>query len=64
MDLGSGLMHYGIFLEVYSVTTFVSLYTSEMAYIGGARMVANIEAFVGGLVMAFFLVLTVRKLFR
>lgn len=52
------------FLEVYSATTFVSLYTSEMAYMGGARMVANIEAFVGDLVMAFFLVLTVRKLFR
>ena len=49
MDLGSGLMHYGILLEVYSATTFVSLYTSEMAYIGGARMVANIESFVGEL---------------
>lgn len=36
MDLGSGLMHDGIFLEVYSATTFVSLYTFEMAYMGRA----------------------------
>ena len=49
---------------VYSTTTFVSLGYSELAYMGFARTIASIEAFVGGLIMAFFLVLIVRKFFR
>ena len=49
---------------IYSATIFVSLGYTELAYAGVSRSIASIEAFVGGLTMAFFLVLMVRKFFR
>ena len=49
---------------IYSAAIFVSLGYTELAYAGVSRSIASIEAFVGGLTMAFFLVLMVRKFFR
>ena len=49
---------------VYSGTIFVSLGYAGLPYMGVARGIASIEAFVGGLNMAFFLIIAVRKLLR
>lgn len=49
---------------IYSATVFVSVGYSEMSDLRGGRIVASIESFVGGLVIAFFIALSLRKLFR
>ena len=49
---------------IFSAKVFFSLGYSDQVYEGAARTIASIEAFLGGLVMAFFLVLAVRKHFR